>query len=173
MTSSSKQKKKKRDEKGHFLMVRNTHDGVERLCRECFTVKPLSQFYNQKTKNTVSKKTNCKTCDIQAKERSRKLRSRDRALKVVQYLLGHPCVDCGESDPIVLEFDHVNGKKKAGISQMVHTSSWRKIEEEIAKCVVRCSNCHARKTAIERRSYRVEILKELTDATTVISVSKR
>ena len=37
---------------------------------------------------------------------------------VQEYLSTHPCVDCGETNPIVLEFEHVRGKKKASISKI-------------------------------------------------------
>jgi hypothetical protein len=62
------------------------------------------------------------------------------------------CVDCGESDPRVLDFDHVYGEKITNISDMVGSSySIKTIKEEIRKCDVRCSNCHRIKT-IERRN---------------------
>ena len=62
------------------------------------------------------------------------------------------CVDCGESDPIVLEFDHVRGKKVKNIADMVNNSySISAIKNEIRKCDVRCANCHRRKTH-ERRN---------------------
>ena len=42
------------------------------------------------------------------------------------------CVDCGESEPLVLEFDHVRGKKKKAIADMVsHSYSIETIKEEI------------------------------------------
>lgn len=65
-----------------------------------------------------------------------------------QYLCKHPCIDCGEKDPIVLDFDHVRGKKKWNVSRMgsTWTYSLQKIAEEIAKCDVRCANCHRRVT---------------------------
>ncbi len=65
-----------------------------------------------------------------------------------RYLSEHPCVDCGESDIVVLEFDHVIGEKKWNVSVLVHSPSpWATVEHEIAKCEVRCANCHRRRTA--------------------------
>ena len=60
------------------------------------------------------------------------------------------CIDCGCSDIRVLEFDHVRGKKHNSVSRLLATAaSWEKISIEIAKCEVRCANCHRLKT-IER-----------------------
>lgn len=59
-----------------------------------------------------------------------------------------PCVDCGEADPLVLEFDHVRGAKIADISRLVSRgASWAEIVVEMEKCDVVCRNCHARRTA--------------------------
>ena len=70
--------------------------------------------------------------------------------RVLVYLRDHPCVDCGESDPVVLQFDH-RGAKRANIARMLKDGfTWRQIEDEIAKCDVRCGNCHRRKTAREQ-----------------------
>jgi hypothetical protein len=69
------------------------------------------------------------------------------------YLELHPCADCGESDARCLDFDHVRGKKVCAISQMIGNYSWESIEREIAKCEVRCANCHRKRTA-ERRTRR-------------------
>ena len=53
------------------------------------------------------------------------------------------CVDCGEDNTIVLEFDHVRGVKKSNVSDMANQSySFKTIQKEIDKCEVRCANCH-------------------------------
>jgi 5-methylcytosine-specific restriction endonuclease McrA len=66
---------------------------------------------------------------------------------IFNYLRGHPCVDCGEPDVIVLDFDHQRDKKHA-ISRLVCSNkSWGEILVEIEKCEIRCANCHRSKTA--------------------------
>ena len=61
------------------------------------------------------------------------------------------CIDCGQTDIRVLDFDHVHGEKVGNVSDMVNGSySIDAIKKEIRKCEVRCSNCHRIKT-MERR----------------------
>ena len=63
-----------------------------------------------------------------------------------QYLLINPCVDCGNADIRVLQFDHIDpSTKHKCIGQLV--DSKKKMLEEIAKCEVRCANCHMIRTA--------------------------
>ena len=69
------------------------------------------------------------------------------------YLETHPCIDCGEDDWVVLEFDHVRGEKyqagrrKMGVAQLACDGyKLETIIAEIEKCDVRCRNCHARIT---------------------------
>lgn len=75
---------------------------------------------------------------------------------VADYLSKHPCIDCGEDDPIVLEFDHRDpSEKTANIGDMVSRvkgHSVQRVMDEIAKCDVRCANCHRRATFHARRA---------------------
>ena len=62
------------------------------------------------------------------------------------------CVDCGVSNPIILEFDHVRGSKVNNVADMVNQSySLATIKEEIRKCEVRCANCHRIQTHERRK----------------------
>lgn len=60
------------------------------------------------------------------------------------------CVDCGETDPIVLDFDHL---PERGPKLFNAATGWRTITailNEISKCEVRCANCHRRATVARR-----------------------
>lgn len=83
-------------------------------------------------------------------------------VRLMQFLTQHPCVDCGETDPTVLDFDHLPGAaKRFTISRAVgaSTRSWRAIAEEMAKCEVVCANCHRRRTA-SRAGFRKQLLSD-------------
>jgi hypothetical protein len=65
---------------------------------------------------------------------------------ITAHLKANPCVDCGETDPVILEFDHLK-TKDFNISDAARKGvSIKKLNDEIAKCEVRCANCHRRKT---------------------------
>ncbi len=72
-------------------------------------------------------------------------------IQLFNFLLKRSCVDCGEKDPVVLEFDHNGGENKfKTISKMLSGHySWQSLEKEIQKCEIRCANCHRRKTYIQ------------------------
>ena len=63
------------------------------------------------------------------------------------FLAEHPCVDCGERDLAVLDFDHVGEKLELVSALVARAARWPRIEAEIAQCEVRCANCHRRVTA--------------------------
>jgi hypothetical protein len=81
------------------------------------------------------------------------MRVRRRAVKerVWHHLANQACVDCGEPDPLVPDFDQVDPKNKRKeiywLAQGNH--AWKTILEEIGKCEVRCANCHRLRTAYQ------------------------
>lgn len=138
-------------------------------CNGCNLDKPLSDF----GKKNNGLQPRCKECQRVAlhkhyidnksiyRQRSKVRKARvnkENAKRVIQYLQEHPCVDCGERDIIVLEFDHVRGTKYKNISKMVADGmSWETILLEIAKCDIRCANDHMRR---HRRNATIDQLVE-------------
>ncbi|OLE38763.1 MAG: hypothetical protein AUG48_00870 [Actinobacteria bacterium 13_1_20CM_3_68_9] len=84
----------------------------------------------------------------QAAASKRKLRV-ERTIFLIEFFKEHPCADCGEQDPVVLEFDHLRDKL-FDIGQALPYRQWQSILDEIAKCEVVCANCHRRRTAQRR-----------------------
>ena len=71
---------------------------------------------------------------------------RERVAFLIAYFESHPCVECGEADPLVLEFDHLQDKS-FGIAKGLRDRNWDDVLAEIEKCEVVCANCHRRRTA--------------------------
>ena len=118
-----------------------------RRCYKCKLHKELEHFVVQKSR-PLGRKYICKICSNQIKRNTNK----DNVSKLYKYLLNHPCVDCGASDPLVLQFDHQEDKKE-NVSKLAGNRSWTAVENEIKKCVVRCANCHQKKTAQDGNFY--------------------
>lgn len=125
--------------------VPRTEDG--KRCSSCRLLKPFSEFWAQK-KSSDGLSYKCQGCS----RRDSKVHIDLRRREIYAYLAKHPCQDCGEADPIVLQFDHVRGTKVSDVSRMV--SDCKPIEDifaEIAKCDVVCGNCHKRRTVRQFR----------------------
>lgn len=128
-------------------------------CSTCKVEQPVEAFA-YKVKATGKRSSICRACQkaytkkhyaenaelYKARARVTNPQTRARARQwVTEYLLAHPCVDCGETDIDVLEFDHIElvGPNHPRVS---HLQNIGKIKREIALCEVRCCNCHARRT---------------------------
>jgi hypothetical protein len=131
-----------------------------RRCGRCGESKPLEEFAWRR-RAQGQRDNYCRPCraaykqehyaanrrryiDL-AQQRKRAI-ANERAAFLVEFFRSHPCVDCGESDPLVLEFDHL-GDKKFGIAKGLRDRNWQKVLDEMAKCGVVCANCHRRRTA--------------------------
>lgn len=63
-------------------------------------------------------------------------------------LNGAKCMDCGEADPVVLDFDHRDPSKKSfNITLAARSKGAKAVLAEIELCDIVCKNCHARRTA--------------------------
>ena len=142
---------------------------MKRKCTACGKLKELSKFaFKNKKKNQLRGK--CKKCQNvyqrwhyrenrdyylrKIAKNQKKHRERNR-LFVNKYLSENPCVDCNETDIVVLEFDHIRGEKILEICKLIHRPvSLKKLKIEIKKCDVRCANCHKKRHAKEDNTHK-------------------
>jgi hypothetical protein len=113
-----------------------------RLCRPC------KQAYDREYHANRTPEKRTRKIELQT------IRYKENRQKIYEYLLRHPCEICGEADPVVLEFDHIEqGSKEFSVANM-KTHAWSTIENEISKCRVLCANCHRRHTAVQLGWYK-------------------
>lgn len=61
-------------------------------------------------------------------------------------LLGGECIDCGETDANLLQFDHKHPKRKEHDLNSIKDGNEEIVLKELSKCVLRCAPCHLKKT---------------------------
>ena len=134
-------------------------------CSTCKQLKPLEDF-NRRSTARDGRQWTCRACNAayhqthkerhmsQIRRRNARILNGNRR-RLLAYLDTHPCVDCGEADPVVLEFDHLRDKRADVTRLLKYGHSWETLLAEIAKCEVRCANCHRRRSQVRSKSYRV------------------
>jgi hypothetical protein len=144
-----------------------------RKCYRCGEFKPVEEFsWRRKTKG--QRDSFCRPCRSaygkehyaanrqryidQAAVSKQKIRLA-RTKYLIEFFETHPCIDCGETDPIVLEFDHLRDKLFA-IGPHLARRKWQSILNEMEKCEVVCANCHRRRTAHRRGALRALLTQE-------------
>lgn len=132
-----------------------------KVCSSCQEPKSLEDFA-WKIKSKGTKASWCRSCQAKAAkqhyENNKALRRSQIAANkpkyvgrnrefIKEYLLANPCVDCGQTDIRVLQFDHIIMVRGKGnrVSSYIG-SSLEKLKAEISKCEVRCANCHFMRT---------------------------
>ena len=127
-----------------------------KICNKCSIDKPDDEFA-WKNKAAGIKQQICKQC-VRAMSKQNYLDNKDRHVRVCrdatrarverlrEYIasLNLKCERCGENHPGVLDFHHTDPTvKESSVSVLIGQGcSFAKVEREIQKCIVLCSNCH-------------------------------
>ncbi len=96
---------------------------------------------------------------VEAKDKSRLRKVRQRKILtnyIGNYLSKHPCVHCGETNIVILEFDHKSSKEKDFVISGAISACYSlgKMIKEINKCQVLCCSCHRIKSQQDSGSWR-------------------
>ncbi len=109
---------------GPFPQPEKSIFGKDRVCRTC------GRTFKHKTTNLE-----CTSCQSQ---RMRHLRKSEFVAK-----LGGKCYICGyDRTPYALNFHHLDGSEKEFNISSNWLSKKDRIEKEVIKCILLCSNCH-------------------------------
>lgn len=129
-----------------FYTNSSRKDGLQTYCIDCAKTRSKIMYKNFSTEKKKKIKDLAHAKSIRNKQ------------FVWDFLKENPCVDCGEHDPVILEFDHFRDKK-GNVSELCKQAlSLDRIKAELNKCEVRCCNCHRRKTAIQFGWYKNIVL---------------
>lgn len=103
------------------------------VCKVC-----IRKEYREKYRSSSYNKEVARRASAKSKQRAKQF--------VLDYKQTHCCKDCGESNPVVLQFHHYRGEKYKDLAWMVQRGlGLNTIKKEISKCVLLCANCHIKR----------------------------
>lgn len=126
-------------------------------CTGCGVNKLEADFYFRTDLGKMDSR--CKNCIRSENREYNESRRKTHREKLNALKLEKGCVDCGyRMNPVALQFDHMDRSKKRFILGHSLLYSWDTILEEVAKCEIRCANCHAIKTIANNDNRRISLL---------------
>lgn len=149
---------------------------MNKICSKCRAEKTLEEF-NRNSSKGDGRQSYCRICANKAvkiiyKEqgplRREKQKVWDRArkerahMRIIEYLSNHPCIDCGESDILVLQFDHIIPVRCRDRVLGRNNITQAMFDEEITKCEVRCANCHLKKHRHDNNDFKYRYIMALS-----------
>ena len=131
-----------------------------KFCSRCERTLP-APFFNLSTTDKSGLQSYCRSCFAGYQRdktyayhgsRQRRIRFRKRDF-VHAHKTALGCADCGERHVACLEFHHIDPSLKSeNISGMINKNrTVARITAEMAKCVVICRNCHAKRHYDEKQ----------------------
>lgn len=111
--------------------------GGKAICTQCKTEKPISEFYEKKSKGLFH--TYCRTC----LNKNHVVKQRELKRLALEYK-GGKCEKCGYCKSVsALEFHHRNpAEKEFNLARRSCKYFDSEIKAELDKCDLLCSNCH-------------------------------
>jgi hypothetical protein len=124
-------------------------------CKKCNTTKHKIDFNKNRT-NSDGLQAHCRLCQKKADsasykksairrakvaEQGRLAKERGKSL-VQRYKRMCKCRVCREDEPIALDLHHLDPSTKEDNPSRLYGYSFKKLKEEVRKCIVLCANCH-------------------------------
>lgn len=122
-----------------------------KICITCKQEKPLEEFAKNKTRKD-GRSSICKSCfslyrnkhyqENKEYYKSKAKNYREKTRKLFnEFKSNLKCSICGENRWWLLDFHHLDPSEKEG--EVVNlVQSPKRLEKELQKCIVLCSNCH-------------------------------
>lgn len=114
--------------------------------------KATAQRFAEKHREKISENAKVRYYADVAKSRAyARLKAEEKRQWLAGIKMASGCVDCGfKVHPDALQFDHLPQHEKSFNIGPGRGKNKKTVLAEIAKCEIRCANCHAIKTALRR-----------------------
>jgi hypothetical protein len=125
----------------NFCNNKARHNGKSAYCKNCDNER--KKTYSKTEKGKIANKRRQRRVDKSKIKEYQKI-SRKKRQELVDEVKKKGCFLCGYNKTfIALDLHHLEEDFKVDtLSNMIYSSSLKKIEQELKKCIVLCANCH-------------------------------